>query len=176
MRAHACSSGYIKGNQEEAALGRSRGGFSTKMHALVDALGNSLKFILTAGQRNYITQAGNLTQDVQNTTVIADKGYDSSAFVESLENKGCEIVITYKIKLNIYNQVMRIPHKIEGTNSTDAHSTKLCRFFHSNVTAKNIIYFYIFTLIYNYKLRRKNISLCKNNATFILCIVLDRDL
>ncbi len=50
---HACSSGYIpKGNQEEAALGSSRGGFSTKIHALVDVLGNPLKFILTAGQRN----------------------------------------------------------------------------------------------------------------------------
>ncbi|XP_054709424.1 ribosomal RNA small subunit methyltransferase H-like [Uloborus diversus] len=48
VRAHACSSGYIKGNQEEAALGRSRGGFSTKIHALVDALGNPFKFILTA--------------------------------------------------------------------------------------------------------------------------------
>jgi hypothetical protein len=44
------------GNQEEVALGRSRGGFSTKIHAL----GNPLKFILTAGQRNDITQAENL--------------------------------------------------------------------------------------------------------------------
>ncbi len=41
-----------KGNQEEEALGSSRGGFSTTIHALVDALGNPLKFILTAGQRN----------------------------------------------------------------------------------------------------------------------------
>ncbi len=96
VRAHACSSGYIKGNQEEAALGRSKGGFSTKIHALVDALGNPLKFILTARQRNDITQAENLTKDVQNTTVIGDKGYDSSAFVESLENKGCEVVIPPK--------------------------------------------------------------------------------
>lgn len=59
-------------------------------------MGNPLKFILTAGQRNDITQAENLTKDVQNTTVIGDKGYDSSAFVESLENKGCEVVIPPK--------------------------------------------------------------------------------
>ncbi len=52
-----------------------------------------LKFIITAGKRNDITQAENLTKDVQNTTVIADKGYDSSKFVESLANKGCEVVI-----------------------------------------------------------------------------------
>jgi hypothetical protein len=52
VRAHACSSGYFKGNQDEAALIRSTGGFSTQINGLVDALGNSLKFILTAGQRN----------------------------------------------------------------------------------------------------------------------------
>ena len=78
------------------ALGRSKGGFSTKIHALVDALGNPLKFILTAGQRNDITQANNLTKDVKNTTVIGDRGYDSSAFVESLENKECKVVIPPK--------------------------------------------------------------------------------
>src|SRR5439155_26772903 len=32
-RAHACASGYGKGTQEEQALGRSKGGFSTKIHA-----------------------------------------------------------------------------------------------------------------------------------------------
>jgi hypothetical protein len=53
VRAHACSSRYFKDKEDEAALGRSKGGFSTKMNALFDALGNSLKFILTAGQRNY---------------------------------------------------------------------------------------------------------------------------
>jgi hypothetical protein len=52
VRAHACSSGYFKGNQHEAALGRSISGFSTKIHALVHALGSSLKFILTDRQRN----------------------------------------------------------------------------------------------------------------------------
>jgi hypothetical protein len=49
VRVHVCSSGYFKGNQYEAALGRTNGGFSTKIHAHFDALGNSVKFILTAG-------------------------------------------------------------------------------------------------------------------------------
>lgn len=40
IRAHACSSGYKKNKAEEQALGRSKGGFITKIHALVDALGN----------------------------------------------------------------------------------------------------------------------------------------
>ena len=96
VRAHACSAGYRKDSQEEEALGRSKGGFTTKIHALVDALGNPLKFILTPGQRNDITQATALIQDIVNTGVIADKGYDSNAFVEELEKKGCIPVIPSK--------------------------------------------------------------------------------
>jgi hypothetical protein len=42
---------------EVSAIGRSRGGMSSKIHAVVDALGNSLRFILTPGQINNITQA-----------------------------------------------------------------------------------------------------------------------
>ena len=62
IRAHACASGYKKNQQEEQALGWSKGGFTTKIHALVDALGLSLKFILTLGQSNEIKQAPELYQ------------------------------------------------------------------------------------------------------------------
>jgi transposase len=50
IRAHACASGYQKNGQEEQALGRSKEGFTTKIHALVDALGLPIRFILTPGQ------------------------------------------------------------------------------------------------------------------------------
>ena len=93
IRSHACSAGYEKGGQEKQALGRSKGGFTTKIHAAVDALGNPLRFILTPGQRNDITQAERLTEGLQNTTVIADKGYDSNTFLETLEDNRCVAVI-----------------------------------------------------------------------------------
>jgi transposase len=96
VRAHACSSGYKKDSNEELALGRSKGGFSTKIHAMVDALGNPLKFILSAGQRNDITQAENLINEISNTKLIADKGYDANSLVISLEGKSCDIVIPSK--------------------------------------------------------------------------------
>lgn len=96
VRAHACSAGYKKNSGGKEALGRSKGGFTTKIHALVDGLGNPLKFILTAGQRNDITQAEALTENVTNSTVIADKGYDSNAFIANLESKGCTVVIPPK--------------------------------------------------------------------------------
>lgn len=75
------------------ALGRSRGGFSTKLHAAVDALGNPLRFIVTAGQRAEITQAEALLSGYAADAVIADKGYDSSAFVLKIEDSGAEAVI-----------------------------------------------------------------------------------
>ena len=58
---------------------------TTKIHALVDALGNPLKFILTPRQRNDITQGASLLEGAGNTTVIADKAYDSNALLEVIE-------------------------------------------------------------------------------------------
>ena len=96
VRAHACSAGYKKDSQDQEALGRSKGGFTTKIHALVDALGNPLRFILTPGQRHDITQANSLVQDIQNTMLLADKGYDSNALVQKLEEQKTIAVIPSK--------------------------------------------------------------------------------
>jgi transposase len=96
VRAHACSAGYKKDSQDQEALGRSKGGFTTKVHALVDALGNPLKFILTPGQRHDITQADSLVQGLENTMLLADKGYDSNALVQRLEGQKCIAVIPPK--------------------------------------------------------------------------------
>src|SRR5581483_2816105 len=84
VRAHACAAGYAKNSQEQEALGRSRGGFSTKIHAVVDALGNPLKFILTPGQRNDITQAHALVKDARGIPLIADTAYDANHFVDAI--------------------------------------------------------------------------------------------
>lgn len=96
IRAHGCSAGYKKDSQNQEALGRSKGGFTTKIHALVDALGNPLKFILTPGQRNDITQADSLIKDISNTIVIADKGYDANSFLQTIEAQGSIAVIPPK--------------------------------------------------------------------------------
>ncbi|HBD7315635.1 TPA: IS5 family transposase, partial [Legionella pneumophila] len=93
VRAHACASGYIKDGNDAHALGRSKGGFTTKIHALVDGLGNPIKFILTGGHRNDITQAAELLQEQHDTVVLADKGYDSQALIDTLEEQGCSAVI-----------------------------------------------------------------------------------
>lgn len=81
------------GGQEGQALGRSRGGFSTKIHACVDALGNPLRFRLTGGQRHDITQAEDLIADLDFERVIADRSYDAEAFLRQIAEKEAEAVI-----------------------------------------------------------------------------------
>ncbi len=63
------------------------------MHVAVDALGNPLRVILSAGQVADIEQAAALIQDQPADFVAADKGYDSDALVETITAQGCQAVI-----------------------------------------------------------------------------------
>lgn len=80
-------------DQTDQALGRSRGGFSTKIHITVDGLGNPLRLCLSAGQRHDSTQALILVDGFDFERLIADRGYASQAFVDWLTEHGIEIVI-----------------------------------------------------------------------------------
>src|SRR3712207_8024990 len=51
VTAHQKASGARGGTQDQA-IGRSRGGLTTKIVALVDALGNLVRFVLLPGQRH----------------------------------------------------------------------------------------------------------------------------
>ena len=95
-RAHACAAGAAQSCADHEALGRSRGGFSCKIHAVVDALGLPLKFILTGGQAADITQAIPLMEGLSAEACLADKGYDSDAFLAWLKEKGIKAVIPPK--------------------------------------------------------------------------------
>src|SRR5271154_1740819 len=66
---------------DDQAIGRIRGGLSTKIHALVDALGNPLAFRLTAGQTHDLVGADALLPQMAADRLIADKGYDADARV-----------------------------------------------------------------------------------------------
>ena len=78
------------------ALGRSRGGFSTKIHLIADSHGNPIDYVLTPGQVNDATQAETLLLGRQGRYVLADKGYDSDAIVACIEHMGAEAVIPPK--------------------------------------------------------------------------------
>ncbi len=59
----------------------------------VDALGNPLRVILSAGQIADIEQASALIKDQSAGFVVADKGYDSDAFVAEITAQGSHAVI-----------------------------------------------------------------------------------
>jgi len=94
VRAHACSAGY--GIQENEGLGRSKGGFTTKIHAKVDALGNPLKLIVTSGQTSDFIKAEELIGETTGAYVIGDKGYDSDNIRAKIRNQKCTPVIPGK--------------------------------------------------------------------------------
>jgi transposase len=62
----------------DQAIGRSRGGLSTKIHALVDALGNPVDFHLTGGEAHDLVGADHLLPSMQADTLIADKAFDAN--------------------------------------------------------------------------------------------------
>ena len=92
VRAHQHAAGAQKKSGAQA-IGRSRGGPSTKIHAAVDALGNPVRVILTAGQQADITQADALIAGFVAESVLADKGYDADAFVVKITSQGAHAVI-----------------------------------------------------------------------------------
>ena len=74
------------------ALGRSRGGFGSKVHCVADALGNPIAFTVTGAEQADITQA--LLEKVSGAQcVTADKGYDSDALVSAIEQCGAQAII-----------------------------------------------------------------------------------
>jgi transposase len=97
VRAHQHAAGAEKkGGSPDQALGRSRGGFSTKIHIAVDALGNPVDFILTGGQEADVTQAEPLIGEHKADAYILDKAYDSDAVVAAAQRQGGEAVIPPK--------------------------------------------------------------------------------
>ena len=85
VRAHQHAAGAPSGDDE--ALGRSRGGLSTKIHAATDATCRPLRIIVTGGQRHDVAAAPELVCGHDGATVIADKAYDSDSLIQLIEKE-----------------------------------------------------------------------------------------
>ncbi len=86
-----------KKTDTDQAIGRSRGGLSTKIHALVDALGNPVGVHLTGGEAHDLVGADHLLPEMQAATLIADKACDADArVIEPLQAAGKSVVIPPK--------------------------------------------------------------------------------
>ncbi|MGW2370606.1 IS5 family transposase [Streptomyces sp. NPDC001667] len=100
VRAHQHAAGARKGGRQNPALGRSRGGLTSKVHLACDAVGRPLAFVLTSGNTNDCTQFTAVMDAIRvprlgpgrpRTTpdhVIGDKGYSSKAIRTWLRRRG----------------------------------------------------------------------------------------
>lgn len=70
-------------------MGRSRGGLTTKIHALVDAEGRPILLKLTEGQAHDGRSAADMFDTVREGHILlADRAYDSDGLMQSLESRG----------------------------------------------------------------------------------------
>ena len=81
------------------------GGWTNKIHAVVDALGNPLRIILSVGQRADITQAESLLAGYETDAVLADRGYDANELIDWLEETHTEVVIPSKKNRLVERQI-----------------------------------------------------------------------
>jgi transposase len=93
VRAHVSAAGG-KGGTYRRALGRSRGGFTSKLHCLAD-LGRPVAFHLTGGEAadcKAYDALIDLPERAPNA-LLADKGYDADAIRADLAEREIEAVI-----------------------------------------------------------------------------------
>jgi transposase len=105
-----------------------------------------LRFILTGGERNDITQAQALVEGFRAEFVIADKGYDSGAFVLRLKGGDSEAVIpsraTHKVQREIDTHLYKERHLIENQIGKLKHFRRV--FSRFDKLAKNYLSFIYF--------------------------------
>jgi transposase len=99
------------------ALGRSRGGFTTKLHALVDTQSRPLYVTLTPGQQHEATLGEQLVEHASGSAFIADTGYDADRIVAAVRRKGMRPVIccnpTRKRKRRLDRRLYRKRYLVE---------------------------------------------------------------
>jgi transposase len=79
------------------ATGRSRGGLTTKIHAIVDALSNPVAFSLTVGQVHHPKQSEVMLEKIEPNALLANKAYDANALIEALEKR--QITPNHSLKI-----------------------------------------------------------------------------
>ncbi|ABM39532.1 transposase, IS4 family (plasmid) [Polaromonas naphthalenivorans CJ2] len=95
-RAHQAPAGARKTSGPQA-IGITRGALNTKIHAVCDALGNPLRFVLTPGQRHVSKPVPELLDGLQAKALLADKAYDRDKIVQAAEKRGMQVIIPCRV-------------------------------------------------------------------------------
>ena len=97
VKLHADGHGARGRDKPSQAIGKSRGGWTTKLHARCDAHGNLIEIIATGGNVSDFTAAPALIENARAEYLIADKGYDSKTIREAANARGiCDQIPTRK--------------------------------------------------------------------------------
>ena len=106
-----------RGTQNQA-IGKSKGGWTTKILALCDALGNLVRFVLLPGNRYDTVGVAPLIAGVEFDALLADKAFDANWIVEELNQRGAKVVISQRPKrlapLVIDEEMYKWRHLIEN--------------------------------------------------------------
>jgi transposase len=119
-KAQRFASGARGGGEED--LGRSRGGLTTKIHALIDERGRPLCYLLTPGQAADCPRAEVLFDGIAFKRLIGDRGYDTDAIRAWCAERGIEVVIPSK-----RNRKVAIPHDRDRYRTRHRIENLFCR-------------------------------------------------
>lgn len=83
---------------ENKAVGRTKGGLNTKIHAIVDGLGNPVVFFLPPGNDNDSIHAIELMDriDITGSNLLGDKAYGTNEILTYISDHGATAVIPPK--------------------------------------------------------------------------------
>ncbi len=108
-------------------MGRSRGGLTTKIHAVVDAKALPIRLGLTPGQAYDGESAMELLNALpENAMVLADKAYDANAIREMINGQGAWANIPPKS--NRKDPICFSPHLYKARNLVERFFNKIKHF------------------------------------------------
>jgi transposase len=95
VKVHADAHGAVGRDKAAQAIGKSRGGWTSKLHVRCDAHGNLIEVIATGGNVSDFTAAPALIENCCAEYLIADKGYDSNKVRDTANARGiCDQIPT----------------------------------------------------------------------------------
>ena len=95
-KAQRAASGAARSTAEAEALGRSRGGLCSKLHACADGAGRILRLIASPGQHSDLRYATALASGIPACDAALDRGYVSAALRAVFAADGCAVHIPPK--------------------------------------------------------------------------------
>ena len=108
-----------KRGEERNALGRSRGGFSTKINARTNAEGLPIAVVITPGQEHDLNAYPALMEEIDDDPeqLLGDKGYDSDAVRQDAVERGTQALIptkrNRKVQLIVDKAIYALRNRIE---------------------------------------------------------------